>query len=677
MATTFKKYFTLIIAITIFLSFGLYHLAKFETTDEHFWKYDRIEKYYNGVKGGFTNNNWKKTRLNDKPGVTVALIDGITVPFGFQPHKHQDLKTEKKYLYFKDNTSSGKKLYDIYHTENTETMNFKLRFPGLLFNAFIILPLIFWLLLSLTKNYFISSVGIIAIGANPILIGISQIINPDAFLWGFTTVAILSFMTYLLRRKKKFLIIAGISTGFSLLSKYTANLLFIFYPIIFVLHAYFSQTQKGTVTNWKKLFKKYYHDYARPFIILTIIATAIFALFMPEVIQVRKHFLYGTFYSPALAPIVDVFIKTFKLHSTIFVSATKYKTNLMLPFSVFTFFIVTIVLPFLTIRLMNKFKITTKYILNTFLLLTISLFIFSFINAWTNTPFFSLDNLKEISRNSGKLTFPDFASDSQPIFLYKALNVQAQNLIFSLTPIIIFFVFFLWTRILGNKIYTKKLLPFIYLSSVFMPLIFFAGALMANIFVNIRYSLMLFPLFSILGAIGAYEFFLWIKHNKKITQVYLSKIKYFFIFTFILTGLLTLWNIKPYYFNYHSTLLPHKYVVTDSWGYGSYAAAEFLNSLPRPNEITIWTDHRGICQFFVGHCIVSNQIYLDAVDVDYLVFTRRGMLTRKFYPVGQNNPYNITRQKYYDKDFIKKQTVFEEHIGNRPGNFIKVIKIKK
>jgi len=675
MYTFLKKYFSLFFAIIIFLSFGLYHLSKFETTDEHFWKYSRIEKYYTGIKDGFSSNNWKKTRLNDKPGVTVALIDGITIPFGFQPHKHNNLETENKFLYFKDGMNTkGKKLYDAYHTKDTQAINFKLRFPGLLFNALLVLPLLFWLLLKLTRNYFISNLGIIAIGMNPILVGISQIINPDAFLWGFSTIAIFSFMAYLTQKQKKFIIIAGFATGFSLLSKYTANLLFLFYPIIFILYEYFSQNKNITNVNWQKKIKIYYKEYIIPFSIITLLAIGTFAILMPEVLQVRKHFLYGTFYSPALSPIVDVFINVFNLHDVIFSSSEKYRTALMFPASILVFYFVTILLPFFALRLFKKFRKSLKYILNTLLLFIFSIFIFSFINAWNNTPFFPLENIKEVSRNHGELTFPSFANNSPVIFWYKALTVQAQNLMFSLIPVITFLVLFLWIRILQNKVRNKEFLPLIYFISVVMPLTFFGGALLADIFVNIRYSLMLFPFFSILGAIGGYELFLLLKSKLKFANNTATTTKYVFIFVFILCHILALWNIKPYYFNYHNFLLPHKYVVTDSWGYGGYAAAEFLNNLPQATKLTIWTDHRGICQFFVGHCIVSNEIFLEASDINYLVFSRRGMITKRFIPIG-NNPHNITRQKYYDADFIKKHTVFEEHIGNRPGNFVKVIKI--
>ncbi len=677
MKNLFKKYLALIVAITIFLSFGLYHLTKFETTDEHFWKYDRIEKYYAGIKKGFTENDWRKTRLNDKPGVPVALISGITVPFGFQPHKHEDLETENKYLYSKNKKGEGKKLYDAYHTENTESLNFKLRLPGLLFGAFVMLPLLFWLLLSFSKNIFVTSIGIIAIGANPILIGISQVVNPDTFLWSFSAISLLSFSAYLTRKQKKFLLLAGFATGFSLLSKYTANLLFIFYPILFILFTYFSKEKKpAALMDYTESFKKYYKDYIIPFSTLTLIAVATFALLMPEVIQVPRHFLYGTFYSPTFIPIVDVFINNLNLRDVIFFSATKYRTSLMFPVSVVVFCFITIVLPFVVLQLTQKFRRTTKYLLNGILLLMLSIFIFSFVNAWTNTPFFSLENIKEESRSHGELTFPNFADDAKPLFWYKALTVEAQNLIFSLTPIVIFFVLFLWTRVLQNKVRRKQFLPFIYLTSLAMPLAFFIGALLADIFVNIRYSLMLFPFFSVLGAMGAYEMFLRLKEKTLFVKNNVRLTKYAFIFIFVLSHIIALWGVKPYYFNYHSVLLPHKYVVTDSWGYGAYAASEFLNALPNATELVIWTDHRSICQFFVGHCIVSNEIYLEKTNVDYLIFSRRGMITKKFDPVG-NNPYDITREKYYNEDFIKKHTVFEEHIGNRPGNFTKIIKIEK
>lgn len=659
---------SLVISILIFVSFGLFHLTKSETTDEHFWKHDRIEKYYNGLSEGIKDGRWNKTRLNDKPGVTVALISGVSVPlFGTEPSRHEKVETKNK----KQN------LYDEYHIEETESLNFALRLPGLLFNALIVLPLIFWLTLKITRNKTLTAFVVLLMGTNPVLIGISQVVNPDTFLWGFSTIGILAYIGLLYRKEKKFIFIAGISTGMALLSKYTANLLFLFYPAIFVLISLFESRKNIGNRGVLREIKEYYSGYAKSFTVVGVIALAVFVIFMPAVFHDAGHFLYGTFYSPTLAPIVDMVINVLNVRGAIFVNEGEYKTGVMFFLSLVIFLFLTIVLPFVFLWGAQKLQRLPKLFLKSLLLLMFFLFVFSFMNAWLGTPFFSLDNLKESSRVRGELVFPSFSGDFFLVFWWKALSVQAQNLIFSLTPITVMFTLFLWIRVLQGKVTQKKLLPVVHLFSSVIPLVFFVGALSADIFVNVRYSLLLFPLFSFLGGLGLYEVVqLLYKRDLIFSRNKMYCLKYVVMGIIVLAQLVLLWGIRPHYFNYHSALLPSKYLVTDSWGYGGYEAAEYLNSLPDSKSLVVWTDHRGLCQFLQGKCIVSKELYLDKTDIDYFVFSRRGMIVKSFVPIGLN-PYNITMEKYHSEKFLGRNTVFEVQIGGRPANFVKVIKVEK
>ena len=69
--------FLIVIPLGIYFWFGLQHLTQFETADEHLWISDpyagRIQQYWNA----FAQKDWKSTDINDKPGVTLALISGI------------------------------------------------------------------------------------------------------------------------------------------------------------------------------------------------------------------------------------------------------------------------------------------------------------------------------------------------------------------------------------------------------------------------------------------------------------------------------------------------------------------------------------------------------------------------------------------------------------------------
>ncbi len=658
-----QKHFSLIIAVTLFTGFGLYHLAQFETTDEHFWKYDRINKYYSGLHNGITHNDWHRTRINDKPGITVALIAGIGKLYGPDPESHIDTEGENTHTFYDEKAHKQRPLYDMYHTDMTEKINFSLRLPVLLFNALIILPLVYYLLFALTRNHLITHTTTLCIGMSPILIGISQIINPDAFLWGTASVALLAFANALYNaHAKKFIMIAGIFTGLALLSKYTANLLFLFYPMLFVLYTVYV-THDFT---WKKDGVRY----ARTFLSVFALACALFVFFMPEVIETPRHFLYGTVYSPPLQPIVNAFLDVTHLKDTFYISPTKYKTVPIGISALIIFFCVTLVCPLLCARFLAQKKRFVTYVLNIGVGIMCAILIFSCINAWSGATFFSLDNLKENVRVSGELQFPAFASDPAPLFWAKAVTVQAQNFLFSLPPLLVITLCFLWTLLLTHKISHIRFLPLMYLFSL-LPLVFIVGGLAADVFVNVRYSIMLYVPYALLCGFAFYE----------ITQIsimrrHCTKPLMLFCALIILTHAVALWTIKPFYFNYTSSLLPKKYVVTDSWGYGVYEAAQYLNTQDNAQEKVIWTDRRGICQFFVGKCIVSNELYLDHTPIDYFVFSRRGMITKPFRPISAH-PHNITRERYYDTNFIAEHSVFTHHIGDRPQNFITIVAVEK
>ncbi|MEI9967002.1 MAG: hypothetical protein WDN67_05285 [Candidatus Moraniibacteriota bacterium] len=66
----------LVLALVTYLGFGLYHLGKFQTADEDLWfanlSTGRVHQYF----AAWENHDWKHTRVNDKPGVTTALLSG-------------------------------------------------------------------------------------------------------------------------------------------------------------------------------------------------------------------------------------------------------------------------------------------------------------------------------------------------------------------------------------------------------------------------------------------------------------------------------------------------------------------------------------------------------------------------------------------------------------------------
>lgn len=702
--TTLQKTIPLLLSIIFFIGFGLYHITKFETVDEHFWKYDRIKKYYAGIEAGFSSNNWQKTRINDKPGVTVALISGLGLPFIPNPHAHEDLKRESNYIFPTQKNSSDKirkrKMYVLYDTTKTASINLGLRLPILLFNGLIMLPLLFWILRK-AFNWKIASLSIFLIGLNPILIGMSQIPNPDSLLWSFSAAAIFSFIALLKTEEKKFIVLTGILTGFALLSKYTANLLFIFYPLLFILYQsistktnnnpspatqQFTKTKKYLTTiltnRFPKLYKKYnplkkplfdtFLKYFIAFSLITLISWVIVIILMPAVIQAPRHFLYATVLSPVLEPINIILIKLFHIKKYFVLLNGKYLTFRIGIFSMTLFSLITLILPPLFILLFKKFNKFFISILRTLSLFFILMFLLTMLNAWFNTFIFDLENIKEISRRSGAAVFPQFKNDFILLFYAKAFLVQAQNFIFSLHPIVIFSTLLASILLILDKIRTNAWVVYFF---IITPFVFFFGAILSEVFVNVRYSIMLYPLFALFSSIGILEIIKYTS-SKNLKKYTYNKLFIFFSIVILLTHIFSLVNIKPFFFNYTNTLLPKKYVVTDAWGYGFYEAAEFLNNLPDAKNTVVWLDRSGVCQFFVGKCIASREIYLDNVSVDYLVLTRRGSIIKRPKIISSKKPHQFTNTDYYSEESLANP-IWKIDIDNRPGNFVKIIKVKK
>src|SRR5665647_2420932 len=78
-------------------------------------------------------------------------------------------------------------------------------------------------------------ISFIFICLSPLLFGISLIVNPDSLIWTFFLLSLLSHFIYLETKKNKYLFWSGIFLGFSILTKFVANILYIFYFLLIFL----------------------------------------------------------------------------------------------------------------------------------------------------------------------------------------------------------------------------------------------------------------------------------------------------------------------------------------------------------------------------------------------------------------------------------------------------------
>ena len=599
--------FLFLLVYLIYFSFGFFHLAQFQTADEHLWIGERVHTYWHSL----SPKDWIKTQLSDnpgsdkpsKPGVTVALISGIALFWEKNPQK------------------------DISNILEVESLYKSFRLPILFFNA-LFMFYIFWLIKKITANFWIAFWSFTLMLLSPILLGISQIVNPDSFLWLFSVATILTFIAYLETEEKKFLFLSPVMLGLSLLTKYVSTIFFPFLFLIFVLFCLLNipkwKNEKIEVSQKILKFSFFY--------LLTFFGSLIvFSFFMPAVFMDKQIFLKGTVGYSSMKKIIPLILFT--------------QFIIILDSILFKNFYIEKIFAFIRIHLKSLFKII-------FLLLAIS-FLLVLINWNVGTPLLNKDSAIDYS-----LSEAIFNKNSPFVknFLY-----QFFPLIFSLTPFTIVFILFFWIRQGLGKI--SHLFLSIAISSFII--IYYLALIVEKLPSTVRYAIVIYPLVLIIASLGIYEFF---SHDKlkKINKIYIS-------FAIIAISFISLWQIKPFYFSYINFLLPEKYILSGAWGYGGHEAAQYLNSLPNSKDIVVWADYGGFSKFFKGTTYRRYILKNEWKKVDYYVFSQQGKM---MYDYWCNKRKNTCQRKYVPlNNFLETKTpVWELYIDDRPDNFIKIYK---
>lgn len=501
---------------------------------------------------------------------------------------------------------------DISRQKTTERIGKIFRLPILLFNAFFIFCF-FWLLKKITKDKWLSLIGSSAILLSPTLLGISQIVNPDSLLWTFSFALLLSFISFIKTQEKKFIFLSALFLALSLLSKYSACL---FYPVLFFILMIFpiiGFTDKKVFIEKTKFFLWSYVG-------IIFGSMAIFSVFMPAVFIKPKYLFKGTIGYPGM---FEIMLIIFSLIALILIDSYFNKSR---------FF--SIILDFF-----EHFKNIIPQAIYAVIFIILAILLISgimekdFLNIW-HIPF-------DVRQDKAFIKNTNFI---QKTFL------EFRQLTFSLHPLILIGIFLAMWQGFRRKIVNEFLIfPF----SAFI-LIFFAAVMTQGLLANIRYSIVLYPVAIIVGVIGLYEFCINLK-KIKIPPIWL------WIFL-IICSVFSIWKMKPFYFNYTSSLLPKHRIITGAWGYGGYEAVQFINSHPNPENLKVWADYPGVCEFFVGECMAKKYTYdQEKYDFDYFVFSRRGQILEN-------------KKKKATKKPVQEAPAWQLLIGDREENYIKVYK---
>lgn len=600
-----------VLVYIIYFSFGFYHISQFITADEHFWVNQRIYTYWHSLKNP---NDWGRTKLSDKPGVTVALVSGIGLLKESNPLTHMRAASADP----ENAVKIAQSVYTVF------------RVPMLIFNALFSLYL-FWIVKKLTGNFWIGLWSFILILLSPILLGISQITNADAVMWSFSSATLLSFLAYLKTEEKKFLVLSPFFLGMSLLTKLVAV---IFFPFLFLIALAFiiykfSDWEREKIELHEKIIKIFV-----AYLITFAGSLVIFSIFMPAVFKDFQVLLdYTIGYSSMKKIVPALMLGTVLILSDAWILKSAIGKKIM--------------------SLISPYFPTLQKIVPVALLI-----IFAVVLVNWNANQFILNPDSIINHKTDELEFLKTSS------LFEQIIYQFYFLVYSLIPLVLLSLFFLWTKFVLKKI-SQPFLVFI-LSSFILAYYFSLIAL--NLPSTIRYSIALYPLASILAAIGIYELFK-LKKFENINKIWIT-------LGIIFISFISLWQIKPFYLNYTSDLLPKKYSIAMAWGYGGYEAAQFLNSLPDAKNLFIWSDYYGVRNFILGEAKTNYIHKAGSRRIDYYVLTKQGQIMFSYWCAKSQN---ICRKTFVPagKYYQATNPVWEMYIDGRPDNFIKIFKAEE
>lgn len=665
------------IALFFYFAFGLYNIKNYITFDEHFWLYntesDRIHQYWQAI----ADRDWKDTRINDKPGITLAWTSGIALLLEKNPEAQ---------VKFSDGTLK------IFNPAKTQEVNMLYRFPILLVSGLFSLYF-FWILRKVTGNEWVALWSAILMLLSPVLLGISQIVNPDSLFWIFGAASIFTFFAFLQDLSRKFGILTALFFGLAMASKYVA---IIFIPFFFfmILADYLFNLEKYKTDLAQRVIKN-----ALAYLGIIAGGLLIFSLMMPAVFVKWDYFYKGTIGFPGMEPI---FWTVMLLDALILLDAWLWKSKIL-------------------IMMLGKLQFLKKILPRLVSGILLAAFVFVLINWMFRHRLLDLSDIPyDFKRKDGFDNLP---------YLYRLL-LEVAPMAFGLTPVALISLLYLWTKTLFGKI-SRPFIVFV-LSSFF--LIFYVAVIEQGLLVTIRYSIILFPLSLFFSALALEEFIAGEQSddlaakNKKVNRVMLvfsfilallgsfftimaveqkkivdeTAMQYFYdfhrVWTFIIViggsvlvtlliykalisigrrkisafcmaiailvlSLPSLWLIKPFYFAYTSDMLPKKYTLTGTWGYGGYEAAQYLNTLPGSSDLTVWSDSYGFCEFFVGKCIHKEKVNLLKYKIDYYVRMAKPQLNPAFpHPMERDTVWDIAIDGRY-KNFVK---VYKAADPNKP-----------
>jgi hypothetical protein len=587
---------------------GVSQIGNFVTADEHYWVYERVPQYYEA----WHDLKLRKTFINDKPGVSLALVSGPALLWNEDTEKHCGETAER---------------FIVCNQTRTAFLFGSFRTLVLVMNG-CFLVLIFFLLRRLS-NPWVALWSTMLMALSPILLGLSQIVNPDALLWSAGSAALLAWLALMKTGEQRYAFLALGLLAFALLTKYVA--LILIPGFVLASGLYFLLRRDGKSDGELILALK------REVLWLVVAvggAITIVIALVPALIIERKYL------AEFLMTIPD-------------------KERLVFWFSPLAlwFFVDLYLLrgrSLLTLRsLIQRFFSLARLIPVILLTLFVGLIIIR--HAFPDWDIFSVlpFDLKDLSDARYYTTAPN---------AFEVFLLEWNPLVFTFTPLALCGLALAWIQGVRKTEHDYFFFPLFI--GVF-SLLFMAILVRSNVLATPRYAILLYPLLTFTAAIGWW-------HIARRFETH-SWVKPFITSVLLFGSLVPLVLIRPFYFNYANALLPRTALVSDAWGYGGYQAAHYLNRIPGRENLVVWADYYGVCEFARFKCLTAYTFDRNVVQPDYYVLTRRGRLRYWSRYERWERLSGLKAYQYYDRS----DPVWLLEIDNRPGNYVKVFKVEK
>ena len=627
-----KRVVTILIFLCIIgssLYFGLPRLHNFTGVDEPYWTYGRVPKFWASI----ASHKWSGTNICDKPGVTLAMISGAGLPLtSGNPKDYQNIRYEAK------TPDQAQKIRDIY---------FDLRLPVFIFTL-LMLP-IFYLLIRKLLGTRVARFSLIFIGLSPILLGISLIINSDAILWILTALSTLSLFVFFKTAQKKYLLLSGFFLGLSVITKYVANVLFVYFFLVLMMEYIFHAHKTQEIG-------KYFREAFLNFLILIATTMATAFIFFPAAWVKISVLLNATVTNPVFSSTLPVFIGIIVLLGIDIVLLKNKFSGLLFGF------------------LAKNKKTLAKTISAVFLVFGAIVFLHVFLQVKIFniesliaapkgiTPTQNLDatdaSVKKIISSSGKENIL-----TKITWLYPgAIAADVYGLLFSISPLVLILLLIAIIGIWRKKELDRDTITVIYI--ITFILIFYLGSTVDNVITTVRYQIMVYPLAFVAAAIGASQ----LLDSEKIKRFLPAVSAAYAVSIIILFS--SLYFINPYFLAYASEALPKNFIVNfKGMGEGSFEAATYLNNLPGAHDMTIWSDKGAVCEAFVGRCYIDFKAKTFLGNkIDYFVVST----DRKSRSLKMSG--SVQKLADFKKAYSNQDYTFNVTIGGRKVNYVNVIK---